>query len=236
MGLCSICQRKDTAEFVANNEITALRLFVPAFHCSKCSRLMTSGLKNLACGMENMAKFDTPGCEERLMDQATIKIVRGLDWDVAQHHCELFQIRSRISGSQDGINMVIDHTYYTKDGKCFTISKPNTIPDVTYATYNEIASFQFPRRATSPDREFVGPGKVIVLEQHNYAKRGALEQGGRGPKRRPDRSRSRDLSDRNTPHANQRGSASASSGTNVGRHHQEDTLQGCSQCHVRKMS
>ena len=44
---------------------------------------------------------------------------------------------------------------------------------------------------------------------------GALDQGEGGPERRSERSRSRDPSDRNTSHANQRGSASASSGANV---------------------
>ena len=67
----------------------------------------------------------------------------------------------------------------------------------------------------SPDREIVGPEKVIVLEQFHYAKRGPVDQGGRGSKHRTERSRSRDPPDRDTRHANQRGGASASSGTNV---------------------
>ena len=131
--------------------------------------------------------------------------------------CSKFDRESR-GGSQGAINTELDHTYYLKDGKCLTISKPNKIPDGNkYADYNEIASFEVSRRAMSPDREFVGPEKVKVLEQHHYAKRGALNQGGRGPRRRTERSRSRDPSDRDTPHANQRGSASASSGANVRR-------------------
>ena len=190
-GLWPVCQRGADAEFVANEEITALRLFVPAFHCSTCSRLMSSGLKNSVCGMENMAICSSPGCEGRLMDQATIRITRGHDWEVFPHPCELFQIPSRVQGSQGAINTELDHTYYVKYGKCFTISKPNKTPSgKKYTDYNEIVSFEVPKRAMSPDREFVGPEKVIVLEQHHYAKRGALDQGGRGPRHRgsaPDR-------------------------------------------------
>ena len=107
------------------------------------------------------------------MDRVTMKIVRGQDWDGAPHAWESFQIRSRVQGSEDGINPESDHAFYTREGKGFTISKPNTVPDGTYAAYNEIASFEIPRRGVSPDREIVGPEKVIVLEQH------IMPRGGR---------------------------------------------------------
>ena len=64
------------------------------------------------------------------------------------------------------------------------------------------------------DVELVSMEKVIVPEQMHFAKRAQEKQGGRKVKRSVvDRSMSRDRDDRDTPHANQHGSGSASSGT-----------------------
>ena len=176
---------------------------------------MTNELKVTSCGRESMAQCDTDECTGRLMDKVTMKITRGQKWEVAPHACDSFQIRSRVQGTQSGINTGSDHTYYSLEGKMFTISKPHTSPDDTYVKYNEITSYEIPRRGVSPDREIVNPERVIVLEQYHYAERGPAEQGGRESKRHTERFRSRDPYDSDTRHTNQRGCASARSGMNV---------------------
>ena len=94
-----------------------------------------------------------------------MKITRGQDWEVSPPMLVNF---SRYVPEFRGVSTESTRNrttlYYSLEGKCFTVSKPHTTPDGTYIRYNEITYFDIPRRGVSPDREIVGPEKVIVLE------------------------------------------------------------------------
>ena len=154
-------------------------MFCPGFHGYKYKLLLTDEGAARMDGIGNATKCLTVGCSFRSMARVTMRITRGDWWNPEMFPCEIYQIRSRMQGSESNVNTEEDRSVYSTGRRLLTSSKPCKRPDDSFVNYQTLASYELHQGHESPDTEIEGQQGVIVVEQIHMAKRGSYGQGGR---------------------------------------------------------